>query len=227
MFERFTDRARKAMQLANTFAQRFNHEYLGTEHILVGVLKVESSIAEAILENLKIPKKVLVDKINNLLQAQPDKGVYISKLPMTPRGKKIIEFAMEEAQKLNHNWVGTEHLLLGCMRETEGIAHTVLTEAGLTYTKIHEETLKVLKIVEVDQLRKLNVTTTEKLVSVAARLRLLQLQMKHVTTEMDATLAELLSMVPEPKLAEFNTTVEVEVRAMVDAMEPKEENAQT
>jgi len=221
VFERFTDRARKAMQLANTFAQRFNHEYLGTEHILVGVLKVESSIAEAILENLKISKQDLVGRINVLLQAGRDTGVSITKLPMTPRGKKIIEFAMEEARKLNHNWVGTEHLLLGCLRETEGIAHTVLTEAGLTYDRVYAETLQVLKIVEVDQLRKLNVTAQDKLVALTARLRLLQLQVDHVTEEMAKVVDDLLSMVPEPKLAEFNTTVEVEVKAMLNP-NPKE-----
>src|SRR5438093_11219042 len=120
MYERFTDRARKVMQLANQEAQRFNHEYIGTEHILLGLVKEGSGVAANVLKNLDIDLRKIRLEVEKVLQAGPD-IVALGKQLLPPL-KKIIEFSIEEARNLNHNYVGTEHLLLGLLREQEGVA---------------------------------------------------------------------------------------------------------
>src|ERR687895_558118 len=121
MYERFTDRARKVMQLANQEAQRFNHEYIRTEHILLGLIKEGSGVAANVLKNLDIDlnraRRQVEMTIPYAASAEPVSG----RLPQTPRTKKVIEFAIEEARRLNHNYVGTEHLLLGLLREEAGV----------------------------------------------------------------------------------------------------------
>ena len=112
MYERFTDRARKVMQLANQEAQRFNHEYIGTEHILLGLIKEGSGVAANVLKNLDVDLRKIRLEVEKLVQSGPDM-VTMGKLPQTPRAKKVIEYSMEEARNLNHNYVGTEHILLG------------------------------------------------------------------------------------------------------------------
>ena len=119
MYERFTDRARKVMQLANQEAQRFNHEYIGTEHILLGLVKEGSGVAANVLKNLDVDLRKIRLEVEKLLQSGPDM-VTMSRLPQTPRAKKVIEYAMEEARNLGHNYVGTEHILLGLLREEGG-----------------------------------------------------------------------------------------------------------
>ena len=114
MYERFTDRARKVMQLANQEAQRFNHEYIGTEHVLLGLVKEGSGVAANVLKNLDVDLRKIRLEVEKIVQAGPDM-VTMGKLPQTPRAKKVIEYAMEEARNLNHNYVGTEHLLLGLL----------------------------------------------------------------------------------------------------------------
>src|ERR1700733_4630691 len=123
MYERFTDRARKVMQLANQEAQRFNHEYIGTEHILLGLVREGCGVAGNVLKNLDINLRQVRQEVEHIVQAGPD-SQWSTKhtLPVTPRAKKVIEFAMEEGRGLNHNYVGTEHLLLGLLREQEGVA---------------------------------------------------------------------------------------------------------
>jgi len=143
MFERFTDRARKVMALANQEAQRFNHEYIGTEHILLGLVKEGSGVGAAVLKNLDVDIKKLRLEIEKLVKSGPDM-VTMGKLPQTPRAKKVIEFAIEEARSLNHNYVGTEHLLLGLLRETEGIAAQVLMNLGLKLEDVRQEVLNLL-----------------------------------------------------------------------------------
>ncbi len=130
MYERFTDRARKVMQLANQEAQRFNHEYIGTEHILLGLVKEGSGMAANVLKALDCDLDKIRLEVEKLVQSGPDM-VTIGKLPQTPRAKKVIEYAMEEARNLNHNYVGTEHLLLGLLREQEGVAAQVLMNLTL------------------------------------------------------------------------------------------------
>ncbi len=105
MYERFTDRARKVMQLANQEAQRFNHEYIGTEHILLGLVKEGSGVAANVLKNLDVDLRKIRLEVEKLVQSGPEM-VTIGKLPQTPRAKKVIEYSMEEARNLNHNYVG-------------------------------------------------------------------------------------------------------------------------
>ena len=143
MYERFTDRARKVMQLANQEAQRFNHEYIGTEHILLGLVKEGSGVAANVLKNLDVDLRKIRLEVEKLVQSGPEM-VTIGKLPQTPRAKKVIEYSMEEARNLNHNYVGTEHILLGLLREQEGVAAQVLMNLGLKLDDVREEVLNLL-----------------------------------------------------------------------------------
>ena len=143
MFERFTDRARKVMALANQEAQRFNHEFIGTEHILLGLVKEGSGVGATVLKNLDVDIKKLRLEVEKMVKSGPDM-VTMGKLPQTPRAKKVIEYAVEEARSLNHNYVGTEHILLGLLRETEGIAAQVLMHLGLKLEDVRQEVLNLL-----------------------------------------------------------------------------------
>lgn len=143
MYERFTDRARKVMQLANQEAQRFNHEYIGTEHILLGLVKEGSGVAANVLKNLDIDLRKIRLEVEKIVQSGPDM-VTMGKLPQTPRAKKVIDYSIEEARNLNHNYVGTEHLLLGLLREQEGVAAQVLMNLGLKLEDVREEVLNLL-----------------------------------------------------------------------------------
>jgi ATP-dependent Clp protease ATP-binding subunit ClpC len=143
MFERFTDRARKVMALANQEAQRFNHEYIGTEHILLGLVKEGSGVGANVLKNLDVDLRKVRLEVEKLVKAGPEM-VTMGKLPQTPRAKKVIEYAIEEARNLNHNYVGTEHLLLGLLREHDGVAAQVLMNLGLKLEEVREEVLNLL-----------------------------------------------------------------------------------
>src|SRR5579862_3386512 len=143
MFERFTDRARKVMALANQEAQRFNHEYIGTEHILLGLVKEGSGVGANVLKNLDVDLRKVRLEVEKLVKSGPDM-VTMGKLPQTPRAKKVIEYAIEEARNLNHNYVGTEHLLLGLLREHDGVAAQVLRNLGLKLEEVREEVLNLL-----------------------------------------------------------------------------------
>jgi ATP-dependent Clp protease ATP-binding subunit ClpC len=143
MFERFTDRARKVMALANQEAQRFNHEYIGTEHMLLGLVKEGSGVGANVLKNLDVDLRKVRLEVEKLVKSGPDM-VTMGKLPQTPRAKKVIEYAIEEARNLNHNYVGTEHLLLGLLREQDGVAAQVLMNLGLKLENVREEVLNLL-----------------------------------------------------------------------------------
>jgi ATP-dependent Clp protease ATP-binding subunit ClpC len=143
MFERFTDRARKVMALANQEAQRFNHEYIGTEHILLGLVKEGSGVGANVLKNLDVDLRKVRLEVEKLVKSGPDM-VTLGKLPQTPRAKKVIEYGIEEARNLNHNYVGTEHLLLGLLREHDGVAAQVLMNLGLKLEEVREEVLNLL-----------------------------------------------------------------------------------
>lgn len=143
MYERFTDRARKVMQLANQGALRFNHEYIGTEHILVGLLKEGSGVAAAVLTNLNVSLQAIRDVIESIVVPGRE-PVMMGRLPHSPRARKAIDFSIEEARNLNHNYVGTEHMLLGLIREEEGVAAQVLTNCGVKLDAVREEVLKLL-----------------------------------------------------------------------------------
>ncbi len=143
MYERFTDRARKVMQLANQEAQRFNHEYIGTEHILLGLVKEGSGVAANVLKNLDVDLRKIRLEVEKIVQSGPDM-VTIGKLPQTPRAKKVIEYAMEEARNLNHNYVGTEHLLLGTVARTGRRRRPGLMNLGFKLDDVREEVLNLL-----------------------------------------------------------------------------------
>ena len=137
MYEQFTERARKVMKLANQEAQRLNHEYIGTEHILLGLVKEGSGVAIQVLANLTIDPQRIVIEIERLIQkgaSTTDIGPY----PRTPRAKKIIEYAMEESRNLKHGHVGTEHVLLGLLREDMGVAGVILANLGLRIENVTE-----------------------------------------------------------------------------------------
>ncbi|MCX5676451.1 MAG: ATP-dependent Clp protease ATP-binding subunit [Planctomycetota bacterium] len=143
MFERFTDRARKVMALANQEAQRFNHEYVGTEHVLLGLVKEGQGVAANVLHNLQVDLKKIRLEVEKIVKSGPNM-VTMGKLPQTPRAKKVIEFAIEEARNLGHNYVGTEHLLLGLLREHDGVAAQVLMNLGLKLDDVRAEVLNIL-----------------------------------------------------------------------------------
>src|SRR6478736_130280 len=145
MYERFTDRARKVMQLANQEAQRFNHEYIGTEHILLGLVKEGSGVAANVLKNLDVDLRKMRLEVEKIVETRRGGDqVVLGKLPHTPRAKKVIEYSVEEARNLGHNYVGTEHLLLGLLREQEGVAAQVLMNLGLKLEDVREEVLNLL-----------------------------------------------------------------------------------
>jgi len=131
------------MALANQEAQRFNHEYIGTEHMLLGLVKEGSGVGANVLRNLGVDLPKVRMEIEKLVKPGPDM-VTMGKLPQTPRAKKVIEYSIEEARNLNHNYVGTEHLLLGLLREHDGVAAQVLMNLGLKLEEVREEVLNLL-----------------------------------------------------------------------------------
>ena len=131
------------MALANQEAQLFNQDYIGTEHILLGLVKEGSGVGATVLKNLDVDIKKLRFEVEKLVKSGPDM-VTMGKLPQTPRAKKVIEYAIEEARSLNHNYVGTEHILLGLLRESEGIAAQVLMNLGLKLEDVRQEVLNLL-----------------------------------------------------------------------------------
>ncbi len=143
MFDRFTDRARKVMTLAKQEAQRFNHEYIGTEHILLGLIQEGSGVAASVLKNLGIDLRKIRSEIEKLVKGSATM-VTTGQLPFTPRAKKVLELSVEEASQLGHNYIGTEHLLLGLIKENEGIAARVLTNLGVKLEDVREEVLEFL-----------------------------------------------------------------------------------
>jgi ATP-dependent Clp protease ATP-binding subunit ClpC len=131
------------MALANQEAQRFNHEYIGTEHVLLGLIKEGSGVGANVLRNLGVDLAKVRMEVEKLVKTGPD-TVTMGKLPYTPRAKKVTEYAIEEARNLNHNYVGTEHILLGLLREQEGVAAQVLMNLGLKLEEVREEILNLL-----------------------------------------------------------------------------------
>ncbi|MBN1492794.1 MAG: NDP-hexose 4-ketoreductase, partial [Candidatus Omnitrophica bacterium] len=143
MFDRFTERARKVIILAKEEARRFNHDYIGTEHILLGLIKEGESVAAAVLQNLGLSLENIRLEIEKLVQLGPS-TIVSGDIPFTPKAKKVIELAMDEARRLGHNYIGTEHLLLGLIKEGEGVASHVLMNIGLDLNKVRNEIIKLL-----------------------------------------------------------------------------------
>ncbi|MDF1729207.1 MAG: Clp protease N-terminal domain-containing protein, partial [Sulfitobacter sp.] len=143
MFDRFTDRAKKVMNFARQEAQRFNHEYLGTEHILLGLIKEGDGVAAHVLKNMGIDMTKIRMEIEKIVKTGPSM-VTMGQLPFTQMAKKVLELSMEEASSLSHNYIGTEHLLLGLIKENEGIAAQVLQNLGVKLEDVREEVLDFL-----------------------------------------------------------------------------------
>ncbi len=143
MFDRFTDRARKVMGLARQEAQRFNHDYIGTEHVLLGLVQEGSGVAASVLKNLDIDLRKIRAEVEKLV-SNGTTMVTMGQLPFTPRAKKVLELSLEEASNLGHTYIGTEHLLLGLIRENEGIAAQVLRNLKVKLEDVREEVLELL-----------------------------------------------------------------------------------
>lgn len=138
MYERFTDRARKVMQLSATEARRFNHEYIGTEHILLGLIAEGGGVQAVIITNLGHKLDDVKAAVEKRLNPGPS-PMTLEKIPLTPRAAKVIELAKEDAQDCQYKYVGTEHLLIACAREKDGVASQVLASFGMTYEALKQE----------------------------------------------------------------------------------------
>lgn len=144
MFDKFTNRAKQVIKLAKREAQRLNHNYLGTEHVLLGLLKLGQGVAVNVLRNLNIDFDTVRSEVEKLVGYGPEIQVY-GDPALTGKVKKVFEYANEEAANLNHNYVGTEHLLLGLLRQTDGVAAQVLENLNVNLKEVRKEVLKELE----------------------------------------------------------------------------------
>src|SRR5438094_5110176 len=139
----FTDRVRRVLQMAREEAARLHHEHVGTEHILLGLIREGEGVGAAVLINLTVDLEEISQRIEEMVKQGKAAASAGPDLPYTSRAKKVLEFAMSEARELNHRYVGTEHLLLGVLREEKGIGAQVLTDAGVTLQQARAETLRL------------------------------------------------------------------------------------
>ncbi len=144
MFDKFTNRAKQVIKLAKKEAQRLNHNYLGTEHVLLGLLKLGQGVAVNVLRNLNIDFETVRSEVEKLVGYGPEIQVY-GDPALTGKVKKVFEYANEEAANLNHNYVGTEHLLFGLLRQTDGVAAQVLENLNVNLKEVRKEVLKELE----------------------------------------------------------------------------------
>src|SRR5947208_15021684 len=141
-FDKFTERARKVLTLAQEEATRFNHNYIGTEHLLLGLIREGGGVAAKVLNNLGVE----LDNVRSQVEFIIGRGdrMIAGEIGLTPRSKKVIELAVDEARRLGHHYIGTEHLLLGLVREGEGVAAGVLENLGVRLEKVRTQTVNVL-----------------------------------------------------------------------------------
>jgi ATP-dependent Clp protease ATP-binding subunit ClpC len=141
-FDKFTERARKVLTLAQEEAQRFNHNYIGTEHLLLGLVREGDGVAARVLSNLGVQLPKVRSAVEFIIGR--GEGLVVGEIGLTPRAKKVIELAVDEARRLNHHYIGTEHLLLGLVREGEGIAAGVLESLGVSLEKVRTQVMQVV-----------------------------------------------------------------------------------
>jgi ATP-dependent Clp protease ATP-binding subunit ClpA len=142
MFERFTDRARRVVVLAQEEARLLNHNYIGTEHLLLGLIHEGEGVAAMVLESLGISLEAVRAQVEEIIgQGQSAPTGHI---PFTPRAKKVLELSLREATQLGHNYIGTEHILLGLIREGEGVAAQVLVKLGADLSRVRQQVIQVL-----------------------------------------------------------------------------------
>ncbi|MFB3067226.1 MAG: Clp protease N-terminal domain-containing protein [Planctomycetota bacterium] len=144
MFDRCTHHARRLMSLAREEVLRFNHDYIGTEHILLGLIEEGSGVAVDVLKNLDVDLKRIRQEVEKRL-SHGTTMVTPEQLPFTPRAKKVLELALEEASNLGHNYIGSEHLLLGLIREREGLAGKVLREMQVRFHDAHTQIVELVE----------------------------------------------------------------------------------
>jgi ATP-dependent Clp protease ATP-binding subunit ClpC len=143
VFERFTERAKQVVVLAQEEARALKHNYIGTEHILLGLLREEEGLAARVLESLDITVEEVREQVKRLV-GQGDEDIVTGQIPFTPRAKKVLELALREALALGHNYIGTEHVLLGVVRENQGVAARILLDFDADAEKIRKEIMSVL-----------------------------------------------------------------------------------
>ena len=142
MFERFTDRARRVVVLAQEEARLLNHSYIGTEHILLGLIHEGEGVAAKALESLGISLEAVRSQVEEIIgQGGSSPSGHI---PFTPRAKKVLELSLREALQLGHNYIGTEHILLGLIREGEGVAAQVLVKLGADLSRVRQQVIQLL-----------------------------------------------------------------------------------
>jgi ATP-dependent Clp protease ATP-binding subunit ClpC len=144
MYERFTDRARMVMQLANQEAQRFNHEYIGTEHILLGLRKERCSVAANVLKRFDLDLRPLRSEVERIVPGGSD-VVTTAQLPLMAQAQNVVEFSIKEAHRLNDEYVETEHLLLGLLRQEDSVAAQILRNLGVKLKNVRKEILNILR----------------------------------------------------------------------------------
>ena len=143
MFERFTERARRVIILAREEAGRFRHDFVGTEHVLLGLIRDGEGIATAVLQRLGLRLETVKAEVERALAGFP-KTLTFGEVPFTPQAKRVLELSIEEARQLGHNYIGTEHLLLGLMKEGQSIAAKILESLGARLDEVRQETLALL-----------------------------------------------------------------------------------
>ncbi len=143
MFNRFTERARRAILLAREEAKRLDHDYLGTEHLLLGLIREGEGVAATALQNLEVDLRQVRQEVEKAV-GKGGGSLFLGQIPFTPRAKKVLELAVTEARDLGHNYIGTEHLLLGLIREGEGVAAQILTSLGADLDRAREEVVDLL-----------------------------------------------------------------------------------
>src|SRR6185369_8673668 len=143
VFERFTERARRVIILAREEAGRFRHDFVGTEHILLGLIRDGEGIATAVLQRLGLRLETVKAEVERALAGFP-KTLTFGEVPFTPQAKRVLELSIEEARQLGHNYIGTEHLLLGLMKEGQSIAAKILESLGARLDEVRQETLALL-----------------------------------------------------------------------------------
>jgi hypothetical protein len=155
MFERFTDRARRVVVLAQEEARMLNHNYIGTEHILLGLIHEGEGVAAKALESLGISLEAVRQQVEEIIgQGQQAPSGHI---PFTPRAKKVLELSLREALQLGHNYIGTEHILLGLIREGEGVAAQVLVRLGADLNRVRQQVIRLVHGAEGEPLRRVAV----------------------------------------------------------------------
>jgi ATP-dependent Clp protease ATP-binding subunit ClpC len=142
VFERFTERARQVVVLAQDEARVLKHNYIGTEHLLLGLLREEEGLAARVLERMDVTLEDVRSQVARVIG--PGDEVASGQIPFTPRAKKVLEYSLREARSLGSNYIGTEHILLGIARENEGVASRILLQFGVDAEKLRDETVRLL-----------------------------------------------------------------------------------